>query len=130
MSISVFGPAAFFTSITYIAPMMVEIAKFDPASVTWLMVVFGLGLCLGNVLGGRYADKALMPLLYVTLAGQAIVLFVFSMTAHSQIMSVACIPAHGRIWLRDRFADSKARNGQSTRSRRSNPRFCSQHWPV
>lgn len=91
MGITVFGPAAFFTSITYIAPMMVEIAKFDPASVTWLMVVFGLGLFLGNFLGGRYADKALMPLLYLTLGAQAIVLLIFSQTAHSQIMSVACI---------------------------------------
>jgi len=91
MGITVFGPAAFFTSITYIAPMMVEIAKFDPASVTWLMVVFGLGLFLGNLLGGRYADKALMPLLYLTLGAQAIVLLIFSQTAHSQIMSVACI---------------------------------------
>ena len=91
MGITVFGPAAFFTSITYIAPMMVEIAKFDPASVTWLMIVFGLGLFLGNILGGRYADKALMPLLYLTLGGQAIVLLIFSVTAHSQIMSVACI---------------------------------------
>ncbi|MCQ2998980.1 MFS transporter [Pseudomonas syringae] len=91
MGITVFGPAAFFTSITYIAPMMVEIARFDPGSVTWLMVVFGLGLFVGNILGGRYADKALMPLLYLTLGGQAIVLLIFSLTAHSQIMSVACI---------------------------------------
>jgi DHA1 family inner membrane transport protein len=91
MGITVFGPAAFFTSITYIAPMMVDIARFNPASVTWLMVVFGLGLFLGNILGGRYADRALMPLLYLTLGGQAIVLLIFSVTAHSQIMSVACI---------------------------------------
>ncbi|MCQ3033242.1 MFS transporter [Pseudomonas syringae] len=91
MGITVFGPAAFFTSITYIAPMMVEIARFDPGSVTWLMVVFGLGLFIGNILGGRYADKALMPLLYLTLGGQAIVLLIFSLTAHNQIMSVACI---------------------------------------
>lgn len=91
MGITVFGPAAFFTSITYIAPMMVEIAKFDPSSVTWLMVVFGLGLFLGNLLGGRFADKALMPLLYITLAGQALVMFLFSVTATSQIMSIACI---------------------------------------
>ena len=91
MGITVFGPAAFFTSITYIAPMMIEIAKFDPSSVTWLMVVFGLGLFLGNILGGRYADKALMPLLYLTLGAQAIVLLIFSFTAHNKIMSVACI---------------------------------------
>ncbi|MNN64247.1 MFS transport protein AraJ [compost metagenome] len=32
-----------------------------------------------------------MPLLYLTLGAQAIVLLIFSQTAHSQIMSVACI---------------------------------------
>ncbi|WP_372028428.1 MFS transporter [Pseudomonas kurunegalensis] len=91
MGITVLGPAAFFTSITYISPMMIELAKFDPASITWLMVVFGLGLFLGNLLGGRYADKALMPLLYLTLGMQSIVMFLFSVTTHSQIMSIACI---------------------------------------
>ncbi|QWK80810.1 hypothetical protein [Ochrobactrum sp. BTU1] len=38
MGITVFGPAAFFTSITYIAPMMAEEAGFSDIGVAWLMV--------------------------------------------------------------------------------------------
>lgn len=91
MGITVLGPGAFFTSITYIAPMMTEIAGFSSYNVTWLMLVFGLGLFVGNHLGGKYADKALMPMLYITLGAQAIVLFVFNYAVHSQIMSVICI---------------------------------------
>ncbi len=91
MGITVLGPGAFFTSITYIAPMMTEIAGFSSAHLTWLMLVFGLGLFVGNHLGGKYADKALMPMLYITLGAQAIVLFVFNYAVHSQIMSVICI---------------------------------------
>lgn len=91
MGITVLGPAAFFTSITYIAPMMIEIAKFAPSSIAWLMVVFGLGLFFGNVLGGRFADRGLMKLLYITLAGQSVALLVFSIGAQSKIVSVACI---------------------------------------
>lgn len=91
MGITVLGPGAFFTSITYIAPMMTEIAGFSSSNVTWLMLVFGLGLFVGNHLGGKYADKALMPMLYITLGAQAIVLFVFNYVVHSQIMSVICI---------------------------------------
>lgn len=91
MGITVLGPGAFFTSITYIAPMMTEIAGFSSSSVTWLMLVFGLGLFVGNYLGGKYADKALMPMLYITLGAQAIVLFAFNYAVHSQIMSIICI---------------------------------------
>lgn len=91
MGITVLGPGAFFTSITYIAPMMTEISGFSSSDVTWLMLVFGLGLFVGNHLGGKYADKALMPMLYITLGAQAIVLFVFNYAVHSQIMSIICI---------------------------------------
>ncbi|CCG88669.1 MFS transporter [Erwinia piriflorinigrans] len=91
MGITILGPGAFFTSITYIAPMMTELAGYSASSITWLMLLFGLGLFMGNQLGGRYADRALMPMLYFTLAAQAVVLFVFNFTAHSQIMSAICI---------------------------------------
>ncbi len=91
MSITVLGPGAFFTSITYIAPMMTELAGFSSSNVTWLMLVFGLGLFVSNHLGGKYADKALMPMVYITLGAQAIVLVVFNYAVHSQIMSIICI---------------------------------------
>jgi DHA1 family inner membrane transport protein len=91
MGITILGPAAFFTSITYIAPMMTEAAGFSDTSVTWLLMVFGFGLFVGNWLGGRYADKALMPMLYGTLFAQALVLVVFHFVASSQVASVVCI---------------------------------------
>lgn len=91
MGITILGPGAFFTSITYIAPMMTELAGYSHTGITWLMVIFGLGLFVGNQLGGRYADRALMPMLYVTLAAQAVVLFIFNYVAHSQIMSAISI---------------------------------------
>lgn len=91
MGITILGPAAFFTSITYIAPMMTEVAGFAEGSVTWLLMVFGFGLFVGNWLGGRFADKALMPMLYGTLLGQGLVLMAFHYLAHSQIASVLCI---------------------------------------
>ncbi|HCL76536.1 MFS transporter [Stutzerimonas nitrititolerans] len=91
MGITILGPAAFFTSITYIAPMMVEVAGFSESAVTWLLMVFGFGLFVGNWLGGRYADRALMPMLYFTLLAQAVVLFVFHFVADSQWASVMCI---------------------------------------
>lgn len=77
MGITVFGPAAFFTSITYIAPMMSEVADFSASGIAGLMVLFGLGLAVGNWIGGRFADRSLFGTLFVTLAAQGIVLLVF-----------------------------------------------------
>lgn len=79
------GFAGVFASFTYIAPMMTEVAGFSPASVTWLLVLFGVGLCVGNLAGGRAADRSLMPSLYVFLAALVVVLATFVLTAHSPI---------------------------------------------
>lgn len=91
MGITVFGPAAFFTSITYIAPMMVEEAGFSAGGVAWLMVLFGLGLAVGNWIGGRFADRSLFGTLFVTLAAQGIVLLVFWAGVDNQIVAAGSV---------------------------------------
>lgn len=85
------GFGAVFASFTYIAPMMTEVAGFSPGAVTWLLVLFGAGLCVGNVLGGRAADRSLMPSLYAILAVLAVVLAVFVFTARSQVLGAVTI---------------------------------------
>ncbi|MTH79474.1 MFS transporter [Paracoccus aestuariivivens] len=91
MGITVFGPAAFFTSITYIAPMMIEEAGFTNAGVAQLMILFGLGLAVGNWLGGRFADRSLFGTLFVTLAAQAAVLLVFWLRVDSAMIASASV---------------------------------------
>ncbi|MCD7098357.1 MFS transporter [Stenotrophomonas sp. MMGLT7] len=91
MAITVLGPAAFFTSITYIAPMMREVAGFGENGVSGILFLFGLGLFLGNLAGGKLADRALMPVLYATLAGQALVLLAFYFLAESRVASAICV---------------------------------------
>jgi DHA1 family inner membrane transport protein len=85
------GFAGVFASFTYIAPMMMEVAGFSPGMVTWLLVLFGVGLVVGNLLGGRAADRALMPSLYVILGALAVVLLVFVVTAHGQVAAAVTI---------------------------------------
>jgi len=92
MGITIFGPAAFFTAITYISPMMTELSGYSPNAVSGILFLFGLGLFVGNLLGGKLADRTLMPLLYVTLAGQALVLFVFFFAVESRLAAALCVP--------------------------------------
>ncbi|MFC8897200.1 MFS transporter [Streptomyces cinereoruber] len=97
MAMTVLGFGGVFAAITYIAPMMTEVAGYSEGAVTWLLVLFGTGMFLGNLLGGRYADRALMPLLYVTLGGLAIVLALFTVAAHDKVLSAIAVLLVGAL---------------------------------
>lgn len=91
MAMTVLGFGGVFAAITYITPMMTEIAGYSASSVTGLLVLFGLGMVGGNLLGGKLADRRLMPLLYVSLGGLAVVLALFTLTAHNKIAAAVTI---------------------------------------
>jgi MFS transporter, DHA1 family, arabinose polymer utilization protein len=57
IGISSIGTGGLFAWISYIAPMMIEVTGFDPAAITGIMIVAGLGMAIGNFIGGRLADK-------------------------------------------------------------------------
>ncbi|MEV7094038.1 MFS transporter [Amycolatopsis sp. NPDC051045] len=89
------GFAGVFASFTYIAPMMTQVAGFSGGAVTWLLVLFGAGLFAGNLLGGKAADRRLMPSLYVILAALALVLVAFVFTAHAKVPAAITIALFG-----------------------------------
>ena len=97
MAMTVLGFGGVFAAITYISPMMTEVAGFADSSVTWLLVLFGLGMVGGNLLGGRFADRALMPLLYVTLGSLSLVLALFTVTAHDKVAAAVTITLIGAL---------------------------------
>jgi DHA1 family inner membrane transport protein len=95
LAMTALGFAGVFASFTYIAPMMTEVAGFSAGAVTWLLVLFGGGLVAGNLLGGKAADRSLMPSLYVILALLAAVLVAFVFTAHGHVTSAVTIAVFG-----------------------------------
>ncbi|MFE6889912.1 MFS transporter [Streptomyces sp. NPDC057694] len=97
MAMTVLGFGGVFAAITYITPMMTHVAGFAEGSVTWLLVLFGLGMVGGNLIGGRFADRALMPMLYVSLGALALVLGLFTMTAHHKILAAITIALIGAL---------------------------------
>ncbi|NEA74296.1 MFS transporter [Streptomyces sp. SID13588] len=97
MAMTVLGFGGVFAAITYITPMMTDVAGFADTSVTWLLVLFGLGMVGGNLIGGRYADRRLMPMLYVTLGSLAVVLTLFTFTAHNKVAAAVTILLIGAL---------------------------------
>ncbi|WNO70841.1 MFS transporter [Streptomyces sp. AM8-1-1] len=97
MAMTVLGFGGVFAAITYITPMMTEVTGFADSSVTWLLVLFGLGMVGGNLIGGRFADRALMPLLYVSLGALSLVLALFTLTAHNPVTAAITIVLIGAL---------------------------------
>ncbi|NMO36278.1 MFS transporter [Streptomyces sp. GMY01] len=97
MAMTVLGFGGVFAAVTYIAPMTTHVTGFSDGSVTWLLVLFGLGMVGGNLVGGRFADRALMPMLYVSLSALAVVLALFTLTAHNKIAAAVTIVLIGAL---------------------------------
>jgi DHA1 family inner membrane transport protein len=97
MAMTVLGFGGVFAAITYIAPMMTHVTGYADSSMTWLLILFGLGMIGGNLLGGRYADRRLMPMLYVTLGALAVVLALFTVTAHHKVAAAVTIALIGAL---------------------------------
>jgi DHA1 family inner membrane transport protein len=62
---------------TYIAPLLTSVGGFGSGAVPWLLLVYGAGGVAGNFLGGRLADRALLPAVIGLLAALACVLALF-----------------------------------------------------
>jgi DHA1 family inner membrane transport protein len=65
LALSTLSSVSLFCVFTYIAPILEQVTHVSPAAVTKILIVFGVGITLGNLLGGRLADWKQMPLLLV-----------------------------------------------------------------
>jgi DHA1 family inner membrane transport protein len=85
LAIVTFGLGGVFACLSYITPMLTDVAGFSAGDVPLLLSLAGVGMTIGNILGGRLADRALMPSLYIALVSLAVVLGVFTVTAQSKV---------------------------------------------
>src|SRR6266852_6380021 len=59
LAITALGWVGFMTFYGYIAPVAEQVAGFSASELTWVLVIVGPGLVIGNMLGGRTADANL-----------------------------------------------------------------------
>ncbi|WP_427133661.1 MFS transporter [Pseudarthrobacter sp. S9] len=87
--VTILGYGGMFGAFTYIAFTLTEVTGFSASTVPWLLILFGVGLFIGNTIGGKAADKNVDRTLLVVLAALVVVLVVFALTAGNQPMTIA-----------------------------------------
>jgi DHA1 family inner membrane transport protein len=88
MAISVLASASLFTTFTYITPLLETVTRLTPHAVTLVLLLFGLGLTLGNLGGGKLGDWRIMPTLIGIFAILVLLLVLFSQTAQAVVPAV------------------------------------------
>lgn len=106
------GFSGVFAVFTYIAPLLTRVTGFAEPALSPLLLVLGAGLIAGNLLGGRLADRALVPALAGTILALCAVLASMSFLLTSQpgaVLAIALLGTSGfatvpplQLWVMQR----------------------------
>jgi DHA1 family inner membrane transport protein len=91
LAITVLGYAGVFTVFTYIAPVLTEVTGFSAAAVSPILLVFGGGLIVGNLFGGKLADRNLDLSVLVTLAVLSLSLAAMTAALDNKTLTIAFV---------------------------------------
>ena len=92
------GYGGSFTAFTFLAPILQEIAGFSAASVSLVLLVYGVSVAFGNIWGGKLADKrgpiSALKIIFLLLAA---VLFMLTFTAHNPWLALLTVLIWGAV---------------------------------
>lgn len=84
--LTVVGSSSMFTVFSYIAPILQDETGVSTLFVTSMLVLYGLGLAVGNMLSGRFADRNLTGTLLISMLATVILLTVFAATMQNMLI--------------------------------------------
>lgn len=92
---TVMGFGGVFAVFTYITPLLQEVSGFSDKAVAGILLLFGVGLTIGNLWGGRLADQHPLRALRLELVALALIMALLSFVLKSQWLTIATIFAWG-----------------------------------
>lgn len=116
MLISTVSSVSLFSVFTYITPLLQDVTGLTPREVTWALLLFGVGLTIGNIVGGRLADWRMMPSLTANFVLLVLTLAAFAYASRFVTPSLVTLSVWGalafalvsplQIWVMDAARDA------------------------
>jgi DHA1 family inner membrane transport protein len=91
LALTVIGSSAMFTVFTYVVPILRAETHASLGFVTAMLVTYGVGLTVGNWLGGIAADRSVDRTLIVTLGSLSAILIAWAFTMHAAVPTAILI---------------------------------------
>ncbi|MBG6054635.1 DHA1 family inner membrane transport protein [Salinibacterium sp. CAN_S4] len=79
------GFGGFFAVYTYISPLATNVTGLEPGVVPFVLVAVGIGMTIGNLIGGRAADHSVMGTLFVCFGIFAVALTGLALTGQHPV---------------------------------------------
>jgi predicted MFS family arabinose efflux permease len=89
---TILGYGGTFTAFTYLAPILEQQTGFAPSAIGLIMLVYGVSVAVGNIWGGKLADKrGPISALSIIFSALTIILLAFTFTMESKVAAVLTI---------------------------------------
>lgn len=85
------GYGGTFVAFTYLSPILQEITGLRESVVSGILLLYGVAIAIGNLAGGKVANRRPLEALLWMFTLQAVVLLVFTFTAHDRIWGMVTL---------------------------------------
>jgi predicted MFS family arabinose efflux permease len=89
--ITTLGYGGSFVVFTYLSPLLTDITGFTAGQVAVILLVYGIAIAIGNMMGGKLANRNPLTALFIMFVIQAIVLFVLFATVPFKVAGLITI---------------------------------------
>lgn len=94
---TILGYGGTFVAFTYLSPILQEITGLSETVVSFILLVYGIAIALGNVVGGKVANKNPLKALFWMFILQAIVLLIFTFTVQHTLLGLITLFIMGAL---------------------------------
>lgn len=85
------GFGGMFSVYSYITPTLTEVTGFTSGQVPMVLALWGVGMIVGNLIGGWLADRSLVPAIFYIMIWNAVFLALCSVLASSGVGTLAVL---------------------------------------
>lgn len=91
LAVGMVGFGGMFAVYTYIATTLTDVSGLSRTLVPLALMMFGAGMVVGNIVGGRMADRSVIRSLYLTIGALAVMLAVFVVASHNPVTALVLL---------------------------------------